>query len=70
ESESSTEIVTEVPNTAPTVELPTVQLTEEVVTNSEAIPFATQEIMDPNLPEGTRQVVQVGQYGTRTTDTK
>ncbi|MGC4389164.1 hypothetical protein ABXW34_25285, partial [Streptococcus suis] len=47
ESESSTEIVTEVPNTAPTVELPTVQLTEEVVTNSEAIPFATQEIMDP-----------------------
>ncbi|HEM2808750.1 TPA: G5 domain-containing protein [Streptococcus suis] len=70
ESESSTEIVTEVPNTAPTVELPTVQFTEEVVTNSEAIPFATQEIMDPNLPEGTRQVVQVGQYGTRTTDTK
>ncbi|NQK45832.1 YSIRK-type signal peptide-containing protein [Streptococcus suis] len=70
ESESSTEIVTVVPNTAPTVELPTVQLTEEVVTNSEAIPFATQEIMDPNLPEGTRQVVQVGQNGTRTTDTK
>ncbi|HEP1819793.1 TPA: G5 domain-containing protein [Streptococcus suis] len=70
ESESSTEIVTEVPNTAPTVELPTVQLTEEVVTNSESIPFATQEIMDPNLPEGTRQVVQVGQYGTRTTETK
>ncbi|HFR3977191.1 TPA: ZmpA/ZmpB/ZmpC family metallo-endopeptidase [Streptococcus suis] len=70
ESESSTEIVTEVPNTAPTVELPTVQLTEEVVTNSEAIPFATQEVADPNLAVGTRQVRQIGQAGSRTIQTK
>ncbi|MGQ7518174.1 ZmpA/ZmpB/ZmpC family metallo-endopeptidase [Streptococcus suis] len=70
ESESSTEIVTEVPNTAPTVELPTVQLTEEVVTNSEAIPFATQEVADPNLAVGTRQVRQIGQSGSRTIQTK
>ncbi|MGQ7374012.1 G5 domain-containing protein [Streptococcus suis] len=70
ESESSTEIVTEVPNTAPTVELPTVQLTEEVVTNSESIPFATQEVADPNLAVGTRQVRQIGQAGSRTIQTK
>ncbi|NQN50284.1 hypothetical protein HPA16_08015 [Streptococcus suis] len=70
ESESSTEIVTEVPNTAPTVELPTVLLTEEVVTNSEAIPFATQEVADPNLAVGTRQVRQIGQAGSRTIQTK
>ncbi|MBY4955525.1 ZmpA/ZmpB/ZmpC family metallo-endopeptidase [Streptococcus suis] len=70
ESESSTEIVTEVPNTAPTVELPTVQLTEEVVTNSEAIPFAIQEVVDPNLTVGNRQVRQIGQAGSRTIQTK
>ncbi|HFI0388096.1 TPA: ZmpA/ZmpB/ZmpC family metallo-endopeptidase [Streptococcus suis] len=70
ESESPIEIVTEVPNTAPTVELPTVQLTEEVVTNSEAIPFATQEVADPNLAVGTRQVRQIGQAGSRTIQTK
>ncbi|HEL2003009.1 TPA: G5 domain-containing protein [Streptococcus suis] len=68
--ENTGEIITEVPNDAPTFEVPTIQLTEEIITNVESIPYPTQEIMDPNLPEGTRQVVQVGQIGTRTTDTK
>lgn len=68
--ENTGEIITEVPNNAPTIEVPTIQLTEEIITNVESIPYPTQEIMDPNLPEGTRQVVQVGQIGTRTTDTK
>lgn len=68
--ENTGEIITEVPNNAPTYEVPAIQLTEEIISNVESIPYPTQEIMDPNLPEGTRQVVQVGQYGTRTTDTK
>ncbi|HEM3716900.1 TPA: G5 domain-containing protein [Streptococcus suis] len=68
--ENTDEIVTEVPDTAPTYEVPAIQLTEEIVSNAETIPFPTQEITDPNLPEGTRQVVQVGQVGTRTIDTK
>ncbi|HEM2548266.1 TPA: G5 domain-containing protein [Streptococcus suis] len=68
--ENTGEIITEVPNNAPTFEVPAIQLTEEIISNVESIPYPTQEIMDPNLPEGTRQVVQVGQYGTRTTDTK
>ncbi|NQN54580.1 YSIRK-type signal peptide-containing protein [Streptococcus suis] len=68
--ENTDEIVTEVPDTAPTYEVPAIQLTEEIVSNVETIPFPTQEITDPNLPEGTRQVVQVGQVGTRTIDTK
>ncbi|HEM5082249.1 TPA: G5 domain-containing protein [Streptococcus suis] len=68
--ENTGEIITEVPNTAPTYEVPAIQLTEEIISNVESIPYPTQEIMDPNLPEGTRQVVQVGQIGTRTIDTK
>ncbi|NQG28262.1 ZmpA/ZmpB/ZmpC family metallo-endopeptidase [Streptococcus suis] len=68
--ENTDEIVTEVPDTAPTYEVPAIQLTEEIISNVESIPYPTQEIMDPNLPEGTRQVVQVGQIGTRTIDTK
>ncbi|HFR3598609.1 TPA: ZmpA/ZmpB/ZmpC family metallo-endopeptidase [Streptococcus suis] len=68
--ENTGEIITEVPNNAPTFEVPAIQLTEEIISNVESIPYPTQEIMDPNLPEGTRQVVQVGQIGTRTTDTK
>ncbi|HEM3703158.1 TPA: G5 domain-containing protein [Streptococcus suis] len=68
--ENTDEIVTEIPDTAPTYEVPAIQLTEEIVSNVETIPFPTQEITDPNLPEGTRQVVQVGQVGTRTIDTK
>ncbi|HFI0635087.1 TPA: ZmpA/ZmpB/ZmpC family metallo-endopeptidase [Streptococcus suis] len=68
--ENTDEIVTEVPDNAPTYEVPAIQLTEEIVSNAETIPFPTQEITDPNLPEGTRQVVQVGQVGTRTIDTK
>ncbi|HEM4053111.1 TPA: G5 domain-containing protein [Streptococcus suis] len=68
--ENTGEIITEVPNNAPTFEVPVIQLTEEIISNVESIPYPTQEIIDSNLPEGTRQVVQVGQYGTRTTDTK
>ncbi|HFI0107070.1 TPA: ZmpA/ZmpB/ZmpC family metallo-endopeptidase [Streptococcus suis] len=68
--ENTDEIVTEIPDTAPTYEVPAIQLTEEIVSNAETIPFPTQEITDPNLPDGTRQVVQVGQVGTRTIDTK
>ncbi|HFI0161673.1 TPA: ZmpA/ZmpB/ZmpC family metallo-endopeptidase [Streptococcus suis] len=68
--ENTGEIITEVPNNAPTYEVPAIQLTEEIISNVESIPYPTQEIMDPNLPEGTRQVVQVGQIGTRTIDAK
>ncbi|MGU7971074.1 ZmpA/ZmpB/ZmpC family metallo-endopeptidase [Streptococcus suis] len=68
--ENTGEIITEVPNNAPTYEVPAIQLTEDIISNVESIPYPTQEIMDPNLPEGTRQVRQIGQAGSRTIQTE
>ncbi|HEL1615600.1 TPA: G5 domain-containing protein [Streptococcus suis] len=63
-------IVTEVPDTAPSHELPTLQTTEEVSTYTESIPFETQEVADDTLLEGTRQIVQEGKAGQKTIETK
>ncbi|MBL6503524.1 G5 domain-containing protein [Streptococcus suis] len=62
--------VTEVPDTAPSHELPTLQITEEVSTYTESIPFETQEVADDTLLEGTRQIVQEGKAGQKTIETK
>ncbi|HEM6204400.1 TPA: G5 domain-containing protein [Streptococcus suis] len=64
------DIVTEVPDTAPSHELPTLQTTEEVSTYTESIPFETQEVADDTLLEGTRQIVQEGKAGQKTIETK
>lgn len=64
------DIVTEVPDTAPSHELPTLQITEEVSTYTESIPFETQEVADDTLLEGTRQIVQEGKAGQKTIETK
>ncbi|HEL2402481.1 TPA: G5 domain-containing protein [Streptococcus suis] len=63
-------IVTEVPQTAPTHELPAVAITEEVSSHTESISFETEEVYDDTLPEGTRQTVQAGQAGQKTIATK
>ncbi|MDX5038066.1 G5 domain-containing protein [Streptococcus suis] len=61
--QATDDIVTEVPDTAPSHELPTLQTTEEVSTYTESIPFETQEVADDTLLEGTRQIVQEGKAG-------
>ncbi|MCK3942599.1 YSIRK-type signal peptide-containing protein [Streptococcus suis] len=63
-------IVTEVPQTAPTHELPAVAITEEVSSHTESISFETEEVYDDTLPEGTRQTVQAGQVGQKTFEVK
>lgn len=63
-------IVTEVPQTAPTHELPAVAITEEVSSHIETISFETEEVYDDTLPEGTRQTVQAGQAGQKTFEVK
>ncbi|HFR3539324.1 TPA: ZmpA/ZmpB/ZmpC family metallo-endopeptidase [Streptococcus suis] len=63
-------IVTEVPQTAPTHELPAVAITEEVSSHTESISFETEEVYDDTLPEGTRQTAQAGQAGQKTIATK
>ncbi|MEG3309879.1 ZmpA/ZmpB/ZmpC family metallo-endopeptidase [Streptococcus sp. SS-4456] len=63
-------IVTEVPQTAPTHELPAVAITEEVSSHTESISFETEEVYDDTLPEGTRQTVQAGQAGQKTFEVK
>ncbi|HFI2472552.1 TPA: ZmpA/ZmpB/ZmpC family metallo-endopeptidase [Streptococcus suis] len=63
-------IVTEVPQTAPTHELPAVAITEEVSSHTESISFETEEVYDDTLPEGTRQTVQAGQAGKKTFEVK
>ncbi|MCK4024574.1 ZmpA/ZmpB/ZmpC family metallo-endopeptidase [Streptococcus iners] len=63
-------IVTEVPQTAPTHELPAVAITEEVSSHTETISFETEEVYDDTLPEGTRQTVQAGQAGQKTFEVK
>ncbi|HEL2165691.1 TPA: G5 domain-containing protein [Streptococcus suis] len=68
--QATDDIVTEVPDTAPSHELPTLQITEEVSTYTESIPFETQEVADDTLLEGTRQIVQDGKAGQKTIETK
>ncbi|HEL9618388.1 TPA: G5 domain-containing protein [Streptococcus suis] len=68
--QATNDIVTEVPDTAPSHELPTLQTTEEVSTYTESIPFETQEVADDTLLEGTRQIVQEGKAGQKTIETK
>ncbi len=55
---------------APSHEVPTISLTEETLTHTEAIAFDVQEIYDANLAEGDREVEQKGQAGVRTIETK
>ncbi|HEM3466951.1 TPA: G5 domain-containing protein [Streptococcus suis] len=68
--QATDDIVAEVPDTAPSHELPTLQITEEVSTYTESIPFETQEVADDTLLEGTRQIVQEGKVGQKTIETK
>lgn len=68
--QATDDIVIEVPDTAPSHELPTLQITEEVSTYTESIPFETQEVADDTLLEGTRQIVQEGKAGQKTIETK
>ncbi|HFH9839236.1 TPA: ZmpA/ZmpB/ZmpC family metallo-endopeptidase [Streptococcus suis] len=66
-----TKPITSIPDTAPSQEeKPAISLTENTLSNTEAIPFETQVIYDDTLAEGTRNVDQVGQAGVRTTVTK
>ncbi|WP_193434555.1 G5 domain-containing protein, partial [Streptococcus suis] len=65
-----TKPVTSVPDSAPSHEVPTISLTEETLTHTEAIAFDLQEIYDANLAEGSREVEQKGQAGVRTIETK
>ncbi|HFI0425242.1 TPA: ZmpA/ZmpB/ZmpC family metallo-endopeptidase [Streptococcus suis] len=60
------EIVTEVPNTAPSHELPAANITEKTLTKTEVIAFETQTVENPALAEGTEKIVQEGQNGERT----
>ncbi|HEL2384189.1 TPA: G5 domain-containing protein [Streptococcus suis] len=64
------EIVTEVPNTAPSHELPAADITEKIITKSEVIAFETQTVENPDLAEGTEKVVQEGQNGERAVTVK
>lgn len=61
-----TKPITALPDTAPSIELPTVTITEEVETKTEEIPFTVREVLDDSLLEGERQVEQTGQNGLRT----
>lgn len=60
------EIVTEVPNTAPSHEPPAADITEKTITKMEIIAFETQTVENPTLAEGTEKIVQEGQNGERT----
>lgn len=60
------EIVTEVPNTAPSHELPAADITEKTITKLEIVAFETQTVENPALAEGTEKIVQEGQNGERT----
>ncbi|MDY7283338.1 ZmpA/ZmpB/ZmpC family metallo-endopeptidase [Streptococcus suis] len=68
--QATNDIVTEVSDTVPSHELPTLQITEEASTYTESIPFETQEVADDTLLEGTRQIVQEGKAGQKTIETK
>ncbi|HFI0376902.1 TPA: ZmpA/ZmpB/ZmpC family metallo-endopeptidase [Streptococcus suis] len=62
--------VTVVPDTAPTHEVPALEVTEKVISHTESIAFATEEVYDETLPDGTRLTVQAGQAGQKTIETK
>ncbi|HFI0055926.1 TPA: ZmpA/ZmpB/ZmpC family metallo-endopeptidase [Streptococcus suis] len=63
-------IVTALPDTAPTHEVPALELTEKVASHTESIAFETEEVYDDTLPDGTRLSVQSGQAGQKTIETK
>ncbi|HFI0646092.1 TPA: ZmpA/ZmpB/ZmpC family metallo-endopeptidase [Streptococcus suis] len=63
-----TKPITSIPDTAPSQEeKPSISLTENILSNTETIPFETQVIYDDTLAEGTRNVDQVGKAGVQTT---
>ncbi len=63
-------VITVVPDTAPTHEVPTLAITEEVTSHTESIAFVSEEVYDASLPVGTRQTVQTGQPGQKMIETK
>ncbi|WP_161943083.1 G5 domain-containing protein, partial [Streptococcus suis] len=63
-------VVTEVPDSAPTHQVPSIEISEEIASHVESIPFETQEVYDANLAEGVRQTVQIGQVGQRVIESK
>ncbi|MGQ7393708.1 ZmpA/ZmpB/ZmpC family metallo-endopeptidase [Streptococcus suis] len=63
-------IITALPDTAPTHEVPALEVTEKVVSHTESIAFETEEVYDDTLPDGTRLTVQSGQAGQKTIETK
>ncbi|MDW8751419.1 ZmpA/ZmpB/ZmpC family metallo-endopeptidase [Streptococcus suis] len=60
------QLVTEVPDSAPSLQVPTAEISEKTVTKTEVIAFETQTVENPDLVEGTEKVVQEGQNGERT----
>ncbi|WP_105144210.1 ZmpA/ZmpB/ZmpC family metallo-endopeptidase [Streptococcus suis] len=62
--------ITVVPDTAPTHEVPALEVTEKVTSHTESIAFETEEVYDETLPDGTRLTVQAGQAGQKTIETK
>ncbi|HEL9630669.1 TPA: G5 domain-containing protein, partial [Streptococcus suis] len=60
------QLVTEVPDSAPSHQVPTAEISEKTVTKTEVIAFETQTVENPDLVEGTEKVVQEGQNGERT----
>ncbi len=62
--------ITVIPDTAPTHEVPALEVTEKVTSHTESIAFATEEVYDETLPDGTRLTVQAGQAGQKTIETK
>ncbi|NRG69860.1 YSIRK-type signal peptide-containing protein [Streptococcus suis] len=63
-------VITVVPDTAPTHEVPALAITEEVTSHTESIAFVSEEVYDASLPVGTRQTVQTGQSGQKMIETK
>ncbi|MGT2741716.1 YSIRK signal domain/LPXTG anchor domain surface protein [Streptococcus plurextorum] len=49
---------------------PIANLTEQVVTKTEALPFEVQTVENPDLPAGTSRLVQEGQDGEKTLEVK
>lgn len=66
EEKPAEELVTEIPDTAPSHQVPTAEISEKTVTKTEVIAFETQTVENPDLAEGTEKVVQEGQTGERT----
>ncbi|MCK3882601.1 YSIRK-type signal peptide-containing protein [Streptococcus suis] len=60
------QLVTEIPDSAPSLQVPTAEISEKTVTKTEVIAFETQTVENPDLAEGTEKIVQEGQNGERT----